>query len=126
MLSGPPGAVLSGLSSSLQRLSLHGLHLGWESLLEVAGPWVDFRPLRGLKALKLADEPGHLLQSCLRSQPPPGLHELPAAPPHGAVRVDVCPQSAPHSHICQMTPQVWQLLEGAPDVLPWLVSGLWR
>lgn len=54
-------AIVSGLASnlecrsSLQRLSLDGLRLDWESLVEDAGTRVGFSSLRGLRNLKLAN-----------------------------------------------------------------------
>uniref|UniRef100_A0A674MYW0 Zyg-11 family member, cell cycle regulator, like n=1 Tax=Takifugu rubripes TaxID=31033 RepID=A0A674MYW0_TAKRU len=54
-------AIVSGLASnpecrsSLQRLSLDGLRLDWESLVEDAGTRVGFSSLRGLRTLKLAN-----------------------------------------------------------------------
>lgn len=54
-------AVVSGLASnpecrsSLQRLSLDGLRLDWESLAEDAGTRGGFSSLRGLRSLKLAN-----------------------------------------------------------------------
>ncbi|XP_071348588.1 protein zyg-11 homolog isoform X2 [Trachinotus anak] len=53
--------IVSGLASnlecrsSLQRLSLSGLHLDWESLEEDGGVRVGFSSLRGLRTLNLAN-----------------------------------------------------------------------
>uniref|UniRef100_UPI003AADFACC protein zyg-11 homolog n=1 Tax=Centroberyx gerrardi TaxID=166262 RepID=UPI003AADFACC len=53
--------IVSGLASnpecrsSLQRLSVNGLHLDWESLGEDGGGSVGFSSLRGLRTLNLAD-----------------------------------------------------------------------
>lgn len=61
-VSGLTGAdIVSGLASnpecraSLQRLSLDGLHLDWESLGEEGGARVGFSSLRGLRTLNLAN-----------------------------------------------------------------------
>ncbi|XP_030259314.1 protein zyg-11 homolog isoform X4 [Sparus aurata] len=53
--------IVSGLASnlecrsSLQRLSLNGLHLDWESLMEDGGTHVGFSSLQGLRTLSLAN-----------------------------------------------------------------------
>ncbi|KAM3605463.1 uncharacterized protein V6R79_025906 [Siganus canaliculatus] len=53
--------IVSGLASnldcrsSLQRLSLNGLHLDWESLGQDGGTHVGFSSLRGLRTLNLAN-----------------------------------------------------------------------
>ncbi|KAM8727243.1 protein zyg-11 homolog isoform 3-T5 [Acanthopagrus schlegelii] len=52
--------IVSGLASnlecrsSLQRLSISGLHLDWESLMEDGGTHVGFSSLQGLRTLNLA------------------------------------------------------------------------
>ncbi|XP_054452174.1 protein zyg-11 homolog [Anoplopoma fimbria] len=62
VLGGLTGAsIVSGLASnpecrsSLQRLSLAGLHVDWESLVEDGGTRVGFSSLRGLRMLNLAN-----------------------------------------------------------------------
>uniref|UniRef100_A0A672YEF2 Protein zyg-11 homolog n=1 Tax=Sphaeramia orbicularis TaxID=375764 RepID=A0A672YEF2_9TELE len=53
--------IISGLASnaecrsSLQRLSLNGLHLDWDALEEVEGARLGFSSLRGLRTLSLAN-----------------------------------------------------------------------
>ncbi|XP_036941028.1 protein zyg-11 homolog isoform X2 [Acanthopagrus latus] len=53
--------IVSGLASnlecrsSLQRLSISGLHLDWESLMEDGGTRVGFSSLQGLRTLNLAN-----------------------------------------------------------------------
>nr|XP_046265369.1 protein zyg-11 homolog isoform X2 [Scatophagus argus] len=53
--------IISGLASnpecrsSLLRLSLNGLRLDWESLVEDGGPYVGFSSLQGLRTLNLAN-----------------------------------------------------------------------
>ncbi|XP_073348260.1 protein zyg-11 homolog isoform X2 [Pagrus major] len=135
--------IVSGLASnlecrsSLQRLSLNGLHLDWESLMEDGGTHVGFSSLQGLRTLNLAttDLTDAVLEdvcslpqlesldiSCSAVSKLTALlgckNTLKSLIAHRLRQLDMSPASDGRDG----DETVRQLLEGSPQVLPSLVS----